>query len=459
MVGFAALPIRLDRGLPTALGAQIADQTRAMIRADALRAGVRLPSSRALAAELGVARGVVEQGYDQLVAEGWLETRAGAGTYVSASVRSTPPVRQRSVSRAPSSGPTAPLLVLDTGTPWVDRRHAAYWRRAWRSVGAARQPAGYPDPAGLPELRSAVAEHVGRYRGLTCGPDNVVITNGTTHGLALLLDEVEPGAVAIEDPGYRAAVETVLHANRAVVDVPVDQEGLDVAAYSDAAEHRALYLTPAHQHPLGMPLSAGRRLAVLAEAARRDVVVVEDDYDSEFRYDVAPLPALAPLDPDRVVYLGTASKSLSPALRIGWLVTTPDRATAIAERRSRRHDHPGWPTQRALLSLYDDGYIDRQLRAARRVYAERAATVTAALAPYGSVPAVAGMYLSLATTPGVAARVAARAAQAGVVVPLLADYCRTSRREGLVIGFGGVSDADLERALRTVTDALDEALG
>lgn len=455
---FAALPVRLDRDLPTSLGGQIAEQTRAMIRSDVLRAGTRLPSSRSLAAELGVARGVVEQGYDQLVAEGWLETRTGSGTFVSASVGSAPPAaRRRSAPRTPPSGTARRELVLDTGTPWVDRRHAAVWRRAWRSVGVARQPAGYPDPAGLLELRAAVADHVGRYRGLTCTPDNVVITNGTTHGLALLLDELGPGPVAIEDPGYRAAAETVLHGGRQVLDVPVDEEGLDIAAYVETADHRALYLTPAHQHPLGMALSAGRRLAVLAEAARRDAVVVEDDYDSEFRYDVAPLPALAPLDPERVVYLGTASKSLSPALRVGWLVTTPDRAAAISERRARRHDHPGWPTQRALLSLYDDGYVDRQLRAARRVYAERAGRVVEALAPFGSVPAaVAGMYLSLATAPGVAAQVAARAAEVGVVVPLLADYCRSSRREGLVVGFGGVSDAELDRALRVVTEALDD---
>ena len=252
-----------------------------------------------------------------------------------------------------------------------------------------------------------------------------------------------------------AAVEA---SGRTVVDIPIDEGGLSVPDLVAAGDLSAVYVTPAHQHPLGMAMSAARRVAVLAEAQRRDILVVEDDYDSEFRYDVAPMPALAQLDPERVIYLGTTSKSLTPALRIGWLVTTPDRVQEIAQRRESRHDHPSWPIQRALLALFEEGYLDRQIRSARRLYAERSRLVERRLAPFGSAgPTVAGMYLTLQTRSEVADFVTASARRQGVVIASLADYCRSSSRAGLVVGFGGVSDAQLDRALEILESALREA--
>ena len=206
-------------------------------------------------------------------------------------------------------------------------------------------------------------------------------------------------------------------------------------------------------------MSAATRVALLAEARRQDMVVIEDDYDSEFRYDVAPLPALAQLDPERVVYLGTTSKSLTPALRIGWLVSTPDRVEEIARRRAARHDHPSWPMQRALMVMFAEGYLDRQIRSARRLYAERSRIVQERLAPFGSTGAsVAGMYVTLETPARVAESVVAAAAREHVVIPSLADYCRTASRHGLVVGFGGVGDDDLERALAVLGEALANAI-
>jgi GntR family transcriptional regulator/MocR family aminotransferase len=453
--------IRLDRDGPTGLAVQISGQVRVLIRNGALGTGARLPSTRALAVELGVARGVVEQAFDQLVAEGWLQSRRGSGTYVAAGVAEAGAATTHlGIPGRPAAGrrSAAEPIVLDTGTPWVDRRHEAAWRRAWRTVGASVPPARYPDPAGLPALRAAVADYVGRQRGMACSTDNVLITNGTAHGLALLLDVLPAGPVALEDPGYRAAAATIEASGRAVVDIPGGDDGLNVPSLAEARQLRAVYVTPAHQHPLGMPMSAATRVALLAEASRRDLVVIEDDYDSEFRYDVAPLPALAQLDSERVVYLGTTSKTLTPALRIGWLVATPNKVDEIARRREARHDHPTWPMQRALLALFDEGYLDRQVRSARRLYAERSRLLRHRLAPYGSTGAsVAGMYVTLQTRPEVAASVVASAARQSVVIPSLADYCRSSSLAGLVVGFGGVSDAEFEHALGILEAALATA--
>jgi GntR family transcriptional regulator/MocR family aminotransferase len=447
------LPVDVRRGSGTPLHVQLATQVRDLVSRGALEPGARLPSNRALATDLGVARAVVEQAYDQLLAEGWLVARRGSGTFVA---EMGPLPRPDATGHAAVSEPARDLIRLSTGTPWLDPRHQPGWRRAWRDVAVATPPRDYPDPAGLRPLREEVARYVSRTRGLACTADEVMITGGTTHGMELALAALGTGAVAVEDPGYRAAVAAVHHAGRALVDVPVDGQGLDVAALSACPDQlAAVYATPAHQHPLGLTLSAPRRVALLAEARRRGAVVLEDDYDSEFRYDVAPLPALAALDRTHVVYLGTASKILLPGLRLGWLVAEASLVDRIAARREARHDHPPWPAQRALLTLLHEGHLDKAVRSARRVYTARGEQVTTRLGRYGTVSApVAGMYLTLLTEPLAARAVADDARRAGFEVPLLADLARSDTRTGLVIGFGGVCDAELSRAL----DVLEAAL-
>ncbi|WP_423464576.1 PLP-dependent aminotransferase family protein [Promicromonospora sp. MS192] len=438
------LPVHLDRSLPTPLPAQLAAAVRALVTDGTLTTGDRLPSSRALASDLGVARAVVEQAYDQLLAEAWVETRRGAGTFV-ASGEALPAAAP--VARSATHEPR--YVQLDAGTPWIDPRHLAGWRRAWREVSAARPPRGYPDPRGVPELREALAERLGRTRGLTVGPDEILVTAGTTDGLRQLLGVLDPGAVLVEDPGYRAAVETVRAAGRVVVDHPAN------AAVMSLDGCAAAYVTPAHQHPLGRVMPAADRLALLGAARAADAVVLEDDYDSEFRYDVAPVPALAALDRSRVAYLGTAAKSVSPGLRLGWLVAPPALHERLVRRRTITHDTPPWPTQRALLTLLRDGWADKVVRTARRVYAERAPRVAAALSPHAELAGpLAGMYSTWLTdaSAATAARAAARAA--GFDMPLLAQYCRTARLSGLVVGFGGVTDSELDQALRVVAEAL-----
>ena len=440
----STLPVSLDRTAAPALGVQLSGQIRALVVAGTLSRGDRLPSSRALATDLGVSRSVTEQAYEQLLAEGWLETRRGAGTYVAATGAAPGTVARR------RTAPTAePLVRLDAGTPWIDPRHAAGWRRAWREVSTARPPRGYDDPRGLPELRALLADRLARTRGLTVDPDEVVVTNGTTDGLRHLLTVLPPGPVALEDPGYRAAVETVRGAAREVRDLPALDPVTDLAGVA------AAYVTPAHQHPLGRVLPGPDRVALLDAARAAGAVVVEDDYDSEFRYDVAPVPALASLDRGRVAYLGTAAKSVAPSLRLGWLVPPPDLLDRINARRAITHEGAPWPVQRAFLALLRDGYVDKVVRTARRVYAERAPRVTAALAPYAE-PAgpVAGMYSTWLLTQARALRAREAARRAGFEVPLLSDYCRSARLTGLVVGFGGVTDDELARALAALVSGL-----
>jgi len=439
----AILVVDLDRTRATPLGAQLSSQVRARITDGLLTPGERLPSSRALARELGVARSVTEQCYGQLVAEGWLEGRHGSGTFVAASGTVTRPTPPRPLVTPPDTS----LLRLDSGTPWIDTRHRSAWRRAWREVSVATPPRGYDDPRGLPELRAELAVRLARTRGVDVHPDEVLVTAGTTDGLRHLMTALPPGHVAVEDPGYRAAVEAIRATGRQVVDVPA------LRPLTDLHSVVAAYVTPAHQHPLGPSMSGRDRLALLAAARAADALVIEDDYDSEFRYDVAPIPALASLDRDRVAYLGTASKAVAPSLRLGWLVAPAPIRERVERHRAAAHDAASWPVQRAFLSLLRDGYVDRVVRSARRVYADRAVRVAAALTPYVEAP-VAGMYATVVLPRPLALAAHRDARDAGFDVPLLADYCRSADLHGLIVGFGGCTDVELDAALAVLSRVL-----
>ncbi|MGY0389753.1 MocR-like pyridoxine biosynthesis transcription factor PdxR [Nocardioides sp. WG-D5] len=446
------LPVTLDRTSGEPLPAQLAGQVRSLVLSGTLATGDRLPSSRALAADLGVSRAVTEQAYDQLAAEGWLEARRGSGTYVTTTRPSGVTSRPTEPTPRPTrvtSRPAQPTSRLDTGTPFFDPRLEPGWRRAWREVSVAAPPRGYDDPRGLAELREALAARLGRTRGLDLHPDEIIVTAGTTDGLRALLPELRPGPVAVEDPGYRAAAETVLTYGREVIDLPTVETVRDLGAAV------AAYVTPAHQHPLGRVMPAADRLSLLEAARRADAVVIEDDYDSEFRYDVAPVPAMATLDRGRVVYLGTAAKSVVPTLRLGWLVAPPDLHELILRRRTITHAGAAWPSQRALLTLLRDGWLDKAVRSARRVYAERAPRVAEAMTPYATLAGpLAGMYSTWLLPEPDARRARDAARAAGFEINLLSTYARSTGLTGLVIGFGGVTDAELDQALTALTGAL-----
>lgn len=450
----SSLPLTIDRTAGLPLHLQLAEQFRAAVLDGRLQAGHRLPSTRDLARELAVSRSVTQAAYDQLHAEGWIEGRTGAGTYVTDVVPLQPAVRRR-VEHRPDSD--TELLTLRPGIPYIAPTPDPGWRRAWREVSTQSPPRGYDDAAGLPALRAALADHVGRVRGIACGPENVLVTNGTVHGLRLLLTVTRaPGdRIAIEDPGYLNAVVAARDHRLDIVDVGVDQDGLLVGELTD--DLAAVYVTPSHQYPLGGRLPVARRNELVRWARRTGSLLIEDDYDSEFRYDVAPLPALAQLDLERVVHLGTLSKTLSPALRLGWLVASEAMVERLAAFRADSGDWPGWPMQAALLAMLRDGYLDQAVRRGRRLYADRRTHTCAVLSPYGRIVGQdAGLHITLLLPDGEDdLRIARAARAAGVVVAPLSEYRRSvAGPPGLVIGYATPSTSDLHKALTILTEVL-----
>ena len=374
------VPLAVDRQDHRPLALQLADGVRAAAASGALRSGDRLPSTRALATTLTVSRTVTAAAYDVLQAEGWIGGRRGAGTFVIAApglMAPKHPGPPRAQKQEPEQG-----IDLRPGTPWVSGLHPAAWRRAWRAA-ADPPPLTRPVPAGLPEFRAAVVEHLVRHRGLAVKPAAVLATGGSTAAVAELAAVLlRPGdLVAVEEPGYPRAVATLRAAGLHVLPVPVDAEGLVVAALPDRA--RAVYCTPAHQFPLGATLSARRRLAVVAWARERAAWVLEDDYDGELRHHGAPLPLLASVGPDVVVHLGTASKILTPTLGVGWLVAPDDVVAAVCAHRSSTGVRPSPAGQRVLTALAVSGDLARHLRRVRRELLARRDLLVGALRAAG----------------------------------------------------------------------------
>jgi GntR family transcriptional regulator / MocR family aminotransferase len=463
----SSVTITLDRTDTRTLPVQIADRIRSEISRGALGDSTRLPSSRALSEEIGVARGVVEQAYEQLIAEGWIESRRGSGTYVR---RLPSPPGTPAVRIAPSPPPAGARLGrrirLETGTPWIPPRLSATWKRAWRDAGIAPHPQTYPDPLGDLRLRAAVVDLLARARGLHTDTNSVVVTTGSMHGLGLALsalaDDDDPSAMAHENPGYRVATSTARRAGWSLFDVDVDADGMVTDDLDAAPGHtRAVYVTPSHQHPTGGLLPVGRRHALADFARKRDVMIIEDDYDSEFRYDVAPLPTVAEFAPDRTIYLGTVAKTFGGGIRVGWLVAPPRIVESIASVRADTGDYPSVPVQHAMVSLLRDGEWDRTVRAARRRYRERDRRVTEALTPYGELRGVgAGMHTTLLLPESTATEVARLAAAKGVDVDTLARSTRgPSPVTGLIVGYGSLSDDDLTYGLDVLTEALRSVIG
>ncbi|MEI7711972.1 MAG: PLP-dependent aminotransferase family protein [Rhodospirillales bacterium] len=382
------IEIVLDPTDTSALYQQIADRVRVAAIAGTIAPGTRLPSSRALSARLGVARGTVDAAYAVLAGEGAVETRGASGTIVSRQFGARPdgPV-QRTLFATPEKtiAPAPAPLPFRMGLPGMD----VFPRKLWSglSVGIARalQPNdfGYPDPAGYWPLRQAIAAYLRVSRGIGCRPEQVIVTAGFQGALALVRRALlRPGdAVWVEDPGYTQARQALEAGGQKLVPVRVDRDGIRVAAGIAAAPKARLALvTPTHQYPLGVALSLPRRLALLAWAAESGAWILEDDYDSEFRYTGHNLPALKSLDrTDRVLFAGSFSKVLHPSLRLGYLVV-PEELTDAFQRASRLLT-AGQATleQRIVAALIDRGHFARHLRRMRGLYAERRAALATAL--------------------------------------------------------------------------------
>jgi GntR family transcriptional regulator/MocR family aminotransferase len=453
-----------------------------------LAPGARLPGTRKFAAELSVARNTVVSAYEQLLAEGYLEGKVGSGTYVpptlpetmmqigQAAARTRPvaaprPVLSRrgelvvqaSASVVRSSGVPRPFRP---GTPDLDAFPLDTWTRL--ATRLHRQPPrdllSYDHPAGYAPLQRAIATHLGLARAVVCQPEQVLILTGSQQALELIARILlDPGDAAwMEDPGYPAARAALQGAGARVVPVPVDENGLDVAAgQARGPDARLVYVTPSHQYPLGVTLSLPRRLALLEWARRVNAWVVEDDYDSEFRYAGRPLAALQGLDRDgRVLYLGTFSKALFPALRLGYLVVPPDLVDAFVAARAVTDRQAATLTQAVVADFLTEGHFLRHIRRMRTLYRERQETLLrAAQRELGGLVDLCscetGMHLMGWLTQGLSDRhVSQAAAQAGVEVPPLSSYSiEQPRRGGLLFGYAGSDPRQIRDAVRRLGSA------
>lgn len=453
------------------LAGQIYAQVRAAILDGRLRAGEALPPTREMARRLAISRNTVGVAYDRLAAEGFLTSRVGAGTFV----RET-----GSAARgAPAASPLRPRRVWDEVSVWPAPMPGLRWDfraglpdvalfpyEAWRRIMAALlRPSGLApagDPAGLPALREAIARHVGVSRSVRAGGDDIVVTEGVQQALDLIVRVLlEPGdVVAVEDPGYPPVRMLLAAAGMRVRGVPVDAEGLRVDALPGDA--RAVYVTPSHQFPLGMPMSLPRRRALLDWARRRDVVIVEDDYDTEYRYGGRPIEPLQSLDEDgRVLYTGTFSKIMRPVLRLGFLVTPPSLHRAFRMARYVSSWHAELPAQTALARFIDEGLLARHVRRSRREYRARHERVADLLATLFAgrldvVPAEAGLHLSALLPDGTDdTAIAARALGAGIGLFALSEFAVTGPAvPGLVFGYGAVPRTQIGAGLRRLREVV-----
>ena len=450
---------QLERRAGETLRAALERTLREAIVSGSLRTGVRMPSSRALARELGVSRGVVSDAYAQLEAQGLLVSRSRAVPTV-ASVSRPPEQRPESRPREPGVRfdltPTMPDVMLFPLSRWL-----AAAQQAARQAGPT--VLDYRDPRGEWTLRQALADHLGRTRGVIADPDQIIVTQGTAQSAHLLFRVLRArgaSSLALEDPSHATQHERARSAGLIVAPQPVDEHGLIVAGLTgDAA-----LVTPAHQFPTGSVLSGARRRELLTWAGQSDRLILEDDYDAEFRYDGEPVRALQGLAPDRVVQIGTVSKTLAPGLRLGWIVA-PDHITDELEREKRlADDFSPSLDQLALAELLRRGDYHRHVRRARNVYRRRRDTLLTALArhlpEHQATGAAAGMHLLLrlpSTTDDAA--LSARASNIGVRAPALSAFCidQTDLR-GLVIGYGRLHEQAVEHATRALARVIREQL-
>ncbi|GCB47790.1 gntR family transcriptional regulator [Streptomyces sp. NL15-2K] len=421
------------------------------VRDGRLAPGARLPATRRLATELGVSRGTVKAAYDQLVAEGFLTARQGSGTLV-APLPSVDPEPPEAATRA-----RAPRFDLRPGSPDVGTFPAAAWLRALRRAIATAPSLAYDycDPRGRIELRAALSGYLGRARGVLAPPERIVITSGYVQGLALLTRVLDGAAIAMEDPGLPFHREVVRRAGGRVVPVRVDGRG---ALGEDLGDAAAVVVTPAHQYPTGVTLHPERRRALTDWAHARGGLIVEDDYDGEFRYDRQPVGALQGMAPGQVVYLGTASKTLGPALRLGWMVLPPDLVDAVADAKLHSDHHTESIGQLALAELIDSHSYDRHVRACRLRYRRRRDQLVDRLGARRRVRGIAAGLHALVEVDD-EAKVLARAEAEGLAVGHLGDHWHTpggeGRPQGLVVGYGTPRERAYPQALEVLGKVLE----
>lgn len=493
----ASLPIHLDLRAHGDLHEQIYRELRRAIVARILRPETRIASSRALAEDLGVSRTTTQLALDKLQAEGYLVARHGSGTYVatalpddalqvepaSSQARGKPlahgaaPQEQASAlsrrgAALATGSPAArrvagPARAFRIGVPALELFPIELWSQLSRRRVAAMtvRDLDYGQAPGLPALREAIAEHVGAARGARCEADQVYIVGGAQRGLDFLCRVLlDAGAeAAVEEPGFPGAWSALAAAGARIVSVPVDDEGASVEALASAPGVRLAYVTPSHQFPSGVPMSLARRRALLAWAARSGAWIIEDDYDCEFRFGAQPVPCLQGLDAaGHVIYVGTFSKSLYPALRLGFVIAPPDlHDRLVAARRALADPQPPFLEQAIVAAFIAEGHFARHLRRMRAVYAERLGALMEAAARYGSGalavrPARTGLHAVADVIGADATRVFSQAMQRGVEVMPLSAYSRDPAHcdNALVLGFGAVPPAGIEAGMQGLAEAI-----
>jgi GntR family transcriptional regulator/MocR family aminotransferase len=463
------------------LSGEIYRQLRHAIVDRRLRPRDRLPPSRELARELAVARATVMVAYERLAAEGFVEVRQGAGTFVGELVAR--PRRDGATHRP--SGVLQPRRILQSVVlPTVFENRARFdfrtglgdaslfpdtaWRRAvTRALRSSATTAGiYEHPAGHHDLRAAIVRHIGVSRGVAASADDIIITNGTQQALDLLARVLlAPGdGIAVEDPGYDPPRQLFRTLGLRVLGVPVDREGLVADALPRGVG--AVYVTPSHQYPLSVTLTLPRRQALLAWAEQNNTAIIEDDYDSEFRFGGRPLEPLQTLDAKgRVVYVGSFSKTMLPTLRLGFMVTPPSLRDALHRARFVSDWHSSALAQAALARFIDDGDFARHVRRATVIYRQRhemlAATISRDFADHLELmPSTTGLHLTALArrmSPDQITAVARRAAERGVAVQTLSSFAMSKRPQaGIMLGYGAIPTAHIEEGLCLLRACFDE---
>ncbi|MFH8488152.1 MocR-like pyridoxine biosynthesis transcription factor PdxR [Streptomyces longisporoflavus] len=462
--------VRVGEAAHTGVRKGLTDALREAVRGGRLAPGTRLPSSRTLAADLGIARNTVADAYGDLVAEGWLTARQGSGTRVT----------DRAVSRPADPAPRrraagGATYNLQPGTPDLASFPRAAWLKAARRAMAAapNDALGYGDPRGRVELRTALADYLARARGVHTDPDRIVVCAGFAQGLSLLGGVLRGRGlreVAVESYGLDVHWNLLKRAGLRTRPLPFDELGTCTAELSGgpgpgsgSGMPKVALLTPAHQFPMGVPLHPDRRAAAVDWARREDGLILEDDYDGEFRYDRQPVGALQGLDPDRVVYLGTASKSLAPGLRLGWMVLPAPIAAEVVEAKGGAEWACGALDQLTLAEFITSGAYDRHVRGARLRYRRRRDQLVAALA--ARAPDVrasgiaAGLHAVLELPPGTERSVIQAASWQRLAVQGLASFRHPAatglpERDALVVGYGTPPDHAWAGALEALCGVL-----
>jgi GntR family transcriptional regulator/MocR family aminotransferase len=481
--------IPFDRRAGKPIYLQLYEGYREAIISRQLRPGQRLPSTRTLAADLNVSRIPVLNAFEQLLAEGYLEAKTGVGTFVAGSLpEDTLTPGRRPVARHAALGRVArpsrtlgnelkpwssrpwyiSLRAFRVGVPALEHFPFATWSRLVARF--SRKPVaammGYSDPMGYPPLREAIAAYLSTARAVRCEPEQIMVVNGSQQALQItarvLLD---PGSsVWIEEPGYPGAQDAFRMARASLIPVPVDEDGLDVAAGAALCPRaRAVYVTPSHQYPLGMTMSASRRLQLLNWAMRSGAWIIEDDYDSEYRYVSRPVASLQGMDRDsRIIYLGTFSKVMFPALRLGYIVIPKDLVGLFAAAREVLDICSPTLYQVVLTEFINEGHFGRHIRRMRMLYRERCEVFVEALkAAVGSrlevLDTEAGMHLVALLPQRITdTRVSRKAAAHGIsAMPLSDSYLKPASRGGLILGYGNVETKEIRSRVRQLALALN----